>query len=65
MYQALMASSDFGSAAEVLTRIPKDDFHVRSILVACKAMYGKPIEKDIKHKIMILKKKLLSGRTNY
>ncbi|GAB2215848.1 hypothetical protein Droror1_Dr00020253, partial [Drosera rotundifolia] len=57
MYQALMASSDFGSAAKVLTRIPKDDSHVRSILLACEAMYGKPIEKDIKDKIMILKKK--------
>ncbi|KAL9251066.1 hypothetical protein AKJ16_DCAP07146, partial [Drosera capensis] len=57
MYQALMASSDFRSAAKVLTRIPKDDSHVRSILLACKAMYGKPIEKDIKDKIVILKKK--------
>lgn len=39
MYQALLASGDHKSAKILLSKIPRDDPHVRSIVGACKATY--------------------------
>lgn len=41
MYQALLASGDQKSAAKLLSKIPKDDGHVRCVLRACHQKYVK------------------------
>ncbi|KAA8526940.1 hypothetical protein F0562_008831 [Nyssa sinensis] len=41
MYQALLASGDHKSAANMQNKIPKDDPHVRSVMKACRATYSK------------------------
>lgn len=40
MYQALLALGDYKSAANILSNIPRDDIHVRSVVQACQAAYG-------------------------
>ncbi|GAB2284649.1 hypothetical protein Dimus_019101 [Dionaea muscipula] len=41
MYQALLASGDFKSAAKVRTIIPNDDPHVHSLLLACESTFDR------------------------
>ncbi|XVF77629.1 hypothetical protein PTKIN_Ptkin14bG0061600 [Pterospermum kingtungense] len=39
MYQALLASGDTKSAKNILTKIPRDDPHVRCVIKACQITY--------------------------
>ncbi|KAL5736070.1 hypothetical protein ACOSQ2_030858 [Xanthoceras sorbifolium] len=50
MYQALLASGDRHSARRLLSKIPKDDPHVRCIIHACKSTYNRTKEKKKKKK---------------
>ncbi|KAK4420731.1 Pentatricopeptide repeat-containing protein, mitochondrial [Sesamum alatum] len=52
MYQALLASGDTKSAAKILSKMPKDDPHVRCVVKACEATYIKSpaVEKKKKKK---------------
>ncbi|XP_044465617.1 pentatricopeptide repeat-containing protein At4g21880, mitochondrial isoform X2 [Mangifera indica] len=40
MYQALLASGDRKSARKILSKIPKDDPHVRMVFKACKSTFS-------------------------
>lgn len=42
MYQALLASGDRKSARIMLSKIPKDDIHVRCVIKACQTNYNTP-----------------------
>ncbi|KAH9610959.1 hypothetical protein KSS87_002499 [Heliosperma pusillum] len=50
MYQAYLASGHFEEATDFLSRIPRDDFHVRSIIHACRVSYGKQKRTEKKKK---------------
>lgn len=50
MYQAYLVSGDMEAASNFLSKIPKDDPHVRSVLHACRVTYAKPKEEEKKTK---------------
>ncbi|KNA09902.1 hypothetical protein SOVF_149320 isoform A [Spinacia oleracea] len=42
MYQAYLVAGDMEAATLFLSKIPKEDPHVRSVIHACRVTYGKP-----------------------
>ncbi|KAL5540025.1 hypothetical protein UlMin_043980 [Ulmus minor] len=50
MYQALLTAGDHKAAKILLTKIPKDDPHVRCVIHACQATYIDSTSKNMKKK---------------
>ncbi|KAL0362267.1 UNVERIFIED_CONTAM: Pentatricopeptide repeat-containing protein, mitochondrial [Sesamum calycinum] len=65
MYQALLASGDKKSAAKILSKMPKDDPHVRCVAKACENTYIKSpaveMKKKRKKKALVATLGLLDG----